>query len=126
MDIKFYECQVCGNVIYKIVDSGMIPRCCGRQMEELVPGVEGGSKEHHVPVCKVEGNKVHVCIGSEAHPMEEKHHISWIALKTTKGAQLKTLEVDDKPEACFMLEDGEKPEEVYAYCTVHKLWKGEI
>ena len=122
MDILFYECQVCGNVILKVIDSGMVPRCCGRDMEKCVAGLEGGSKEHHIPVCKREGDIVRVCIGKEQHPIEDKHYICWIGLKTSKGIQIKNVLPGEKPEACFALAKDEEPEEAYAFCNIHKFW----
>ena len=36
--MKFYKCNTCGNVITKLVDSGVPVVCCGEKMQELVPG----------------------------------------------------------------------------------------
>lgn len=31
----FYKCPFCGNVIVKVVDSGITPYCCGFEMVEI-------------------------------------------------------------------------------------------
>ncbi len=30
---KYYKCPLCGNVIKMIEDSGVVPYCCGEEME---------------------------------------------------------------------------------------------
>ena len=41
--IKFYRCRHCGNVIVKVVDSGVPVVCCGEVMEELKPNTTDGA-----------------------------------------------------------------------------------
>ena len=48
MEIKFYKCKHCGNIIVKIHDSSVPVVCCGEKMEELVPGVVEASFEKHI------------------------------------------------------------------------------
>ena len=123
MEMKFYICKHCGNIVAKVKDSGVPVYCCGEPMQEIVPNSVDAATEKHVPVMTVEGNKVTVKIGSVAHPMLENHYIQWVALHTTTGNQRKELHPGDKPEVCFSLCDGEKVEAVYAYCNLHGLWK---
>lgn len=123
MDLKFYLCKHCGNIIAKVRDSGVPVVCCGEIMEEILPGVSDGAVEKHVPVYTVSNNLVHVVVGSVVHPATENHHIDWIAIQTKYGNQRKVLNPLDKPEACFALCDGDKVEAVYAYCNLHGLWK---
>ena len=92
-------------------------------MKEIVPNTSDGAHEKHVPVIKVEGNKVRVEVGSVAHPMIEAHYIEWIALETDKGNQRKQLKPGDAPVAEFALLDGEKVIAAYAYCNLHSLFK---
>ncbi len=120
---KFYICKNCGNIIEMVKDKCPAITCCGEKVTELVPGTSDGAKEKHVPVCKVEGNKVTVVVGEVAHPMTEAHLIEWIAIETTQGIQRKNLTADDKPEAEFLLTDGDTVKEVYAYCNLHGLYK---
>ena len=54
MTTRFFLCKRCGNVIIKIVDSGVVPVCCGEEMVELRPNRTDVGMEKHVPVveCK--------------------------------------------------------------------------
>jgi superoxide reductase len=123
MEMKFYVCKHCGNIIAYVKSSGVPVVCCGDEMTELVPGTVDASLEKHVPVVKVEGNKVYVTVGSVPHPMLPEHYIEWIALQTKYGNQRKALTPGSEPKACFSICDGDEVEAVYEYCNLHKLWK---
>ena len=69
MKQKFLICQHCGNIVAMIRDKGVPVYCCGEEMQELIPGTSEASGEKHTPVYKVEGNTVHVAVGSVEHPM---------------------------------------------------------
>ena len=120
---KFYICRHCGNIVEKIVDSGVRVVCCGEEMQELVPNTTDASQEKHVPVVKVVGSAVTVTVGSLPHPMTKEHYIQWICLETENGIQRKSLRLEDAPEASFALADGDKVVAAYAYCNLHGLWK---
>ncbi len=123
MELKFYLCEHCGNIVVKVKDKGVPVMCCGQKMTELVPGTTDAAAEKHVPVYTVEGNLVKVNVGSADHPMLPEHYIEWIALKTTQGVQLKYLTPGEKPAATFALSEGDAVEAVYTYCNLHSLWK---
>ena len=123
--MKFYKCNHCGNIIVKVLDKGVDVVCCGEKMTELVPNTSDGAGEKHVPVIKVEGNKVTVTVGEVEHPMLDEHFINWVLLETTTGRQRKELKPGEKPEAVFMLADGESVVAAYEYCNLHGLWKAE-
>lgn len=125
MKVKFYICRTCGNIVGKIVDSGVPLVCCGSKMEVLEPNTVEASGEKHLPVVTVEGNTVKVNVGSVDHPMVEEHLIQWIYLKTEKGGQRKSLAAGEAPAAVFELAD-DKAIAVYAYCNLHGLWMAEI
>lgn len=123
---KFYICKQCGNLITKIHDSKVEElTCCNEQMTELIPNTEDAAQEKHVPVVTKENNVITVQIGSVPHPMLDVHHIEWIYLETKKGGQIKYLEIGQKPEAMFLLEDDEAVA-AYEYCNLHGLWKAGI
>lgn len=123
MEQKFYQCSHCGNIIAKVKDSGVPVICCGEEMTQIIPGTVDASLEKHVPVYTLEGNTVHVKVGSAEHPMAPEHYIQWISLQTKEGNQRKELGPGDKPEVCFALCQGDQVEAVYAYCNLHGLWK---
>ncbi len=123
MRMKFFICETCGNIVAMVKESGVPMMCCGNKMTEIKAGTTDAAVEKHVPVVKVEGNKVTVTVGEVDHPMIDEHYIEWIVLCTNKGNQRKVLKPGDKPCACFALCDGEVVEEAYAYCNLHSLWK---
>jgi len=123
MEMRFYYCKHCGNIIAYAENKGVPVICCGEKMTELIPNTTDAAKEKHVPVVTVDGNKITVHIGSVDHPMLENHYIEWVCLQTKQGNQRKFLKPGDKPEVCFMVCGGDEIEAVYAYCNLHGLWK---
>ena len=123
MELKFYKCKHCGNIIAVVKASGAPISCCGEKMTEIVPGTADAAVEKHVPVVEIKDGKVIVTVGEVAHPMAPEHYIEWIAISTDQGNQRKILEPGNKPMACFALCDGEKFKAAYAYCNLHGLWK---
>ena len=123
MEMKFYKCKHCGNIIAVVKASGAPISCCGEKMTEIVPGTADAAVEKHVPVVGIKDGKVIVTVGEVAHPMAPEHYIEWIAISTDQGNQRKILEPGNKPMACFALCDGEKFKAAYAYCNLHGLWK---
>ena len=123
MEMKFYICEHCGNIIAMVKDSGVPVMCCGQKMTRLVPGTTDASLEKHVPVYEIADGKVVVTVGATEHPMLEEHYIEWIAIQTSSGNQRKALKPGDEPKASFAISEGEQVEAVYAYCNLHSLWK---
>ncbi len=123
MEMKFYRCKHCGQIIAIVKGTGVTPMCCGDDMVEIKAGSVDASQEKHVPVYEVNGNKVHVKVGSVDHPMAPEHYIEWVAIQTKLGNQRKALHPGDKPEVCFSLCDNDEVVAVYAYCNLHGLWK---
>lgn len=121
-EIKFYKCKHCGNIVAMFWNSGIVPHCCGEQMNVLEANTSDGAIEKHVPVVSMEGDVCTVKVGSVNHPMSEEHWIEWILIKTEKGIQRKILTPGDAPMAKFAL-IGDRVLETYAYCNLHGLWK---
>ncbi len=124
MEMKFYRCAHCGQIIAIVKDKGVPIMCCGEKMQEIIPGTTDAAVEKHIPVYKIEGNKVFVCVGEVEHPMLPEHYIEWVSLQTKFGNQRKVLNPGDEPKVCFSICDGDEVEAVYAYCNLHSLWKG--
>ena len=124
MALRFYRCAHCGQIIAFAKNVGVPVKCCGENMQEIIPGTTDAAVEKHVPVYTSEGGVVTVSVGSVTHPMLEEHYIEWIALETDRGSQIKMLKPGDAPEARFALLEGEEVAAVYAYCNLHSLWKG--
>lgn len=123
--VTYYRCQICGNIVQMINDSGRPLTCCSHEMSKLYPGISDGAKEKHIPVFRVEQHNVTVSIGSDPHPMDNDHFIEWIEISTNLGCKRHVLHPGDKPTTCFTLDDGETVQAVYAYCNKHGLWMKE-
>ncbi|MBP5245372.1 MAG: desulfoferrodoxin FeS4 iron-binding domain-containing protein [Clostridiales bacterium] len=121
--MKFYRCEICGQIVAIVKKTGSPLVCCGQPMKEIIPGTTDAAAEKHVPVYEVKDGKVIVKIGEIAHPMTEEHYIEWVSVQTTGGNQRKALKPGDAPEVCFSICDGDEVEAVYAYCNLHSLWK---
>lgn len=123
MELKFYYCKHCGNIVTYVKDNGVPVTCCGEEMVELTPNIEEASNEKHIPVIEKNRYIVTVTVGSVIHPMTEAHYIEWIALVTNNGVYVKKLTPNDEPIAKFCLLDGEEVVTAFEYCNLHKLWK---
>ena len=121
---SFYLCLTCGNIICKVVDSGVDPSCCGNTMLLLEPQYVDSLKEKHVPdvICSKDG-MLNVRIGSLPHPMTNNHHIVFIALERKDGVEIRILDKESQeiPSASFCC-DAEDAVGVYCYCNLHGLW----
>lgn len=121
MATKFYKCNICGNVIEKVVDSKVPVVCCGQKMEELIPNTVEASGEKHIPVVTfLDDNTIKVEVGSVHHPMLPEHHISFVYVETDNGGI--RVDLKDEPVAVISLGNA-KPIAVYEYCNLHGLWK---
>lgn len=122
MEMKFYRCKHCGQIIAKVKDTKVPVICCGEPMSEIIPGSTDAAFEKHVPVIIREGNKVTVKVGEVDHPMLPEHFIEWIALETKHGNQRKSLKPGDKPAIDFCVSADDEVIAAYAYCNLHSLW----
>ena len=123
--MKFYKCYKCGNIVVKPFDKCEGVFCCGEKMTLLTPGSEDAAAEKHVPVVEL-GDVIKVKVGEVAHPMEDDHWITFIALETAKGVQFAYLNPGDAPEAEFVLAPGDKAVAAYEHCNKHGLWVAEL
>ncbi len=109
---------------YKVDDQIVISDKSMSVGEELVANTTDAAQEKHVPVVKVDGDAVSVCVGSVEHPMLEEHFIQWILLETEAGFQIHYLKPGMKPVAEFKV--TEKVVAAYEYCNLHGLWKAAV
>ena len=123
MKVQFFICDHCGNIIAMIKDKGVPIKCCGESMKEIIAGTSEGAKEKHIPVYKVSGEAVTVCVGETEHPMTAEHYIDWVCMETEEGFQLKKLKAGMPAKITFSLTKGDKVKSVYAFCNQHSLWK---
>ena len=48
--MKFYICKTCGKIIAVVKNTVVPTMCCGKKMEEIIPGTTDAATEKHVPV----------------------------------------------------------------------------
>jgi len=126
MKLEFFKCNKCGNVIVFAKSSGVPVICCGEPMTKLIANTNDGAAEKHVPTYKFVGNEIQIQVGSELHPMEKDHHISFICIETEHGFQYKTMWDWKEPVAKFCIPADRSVKAIYEYCNKHGLWKTEI
>lgn len=118
---QVYKCELCGNVIEVLHGAEGQLVCCGAEMVLFEEKSADEGKEKHVPVIEATADGVKVKVGSNPHPMEEKHFIEWIEV------------IDGETSCRHYLQPGETPEAVFKgcsanvtareYCNIHGLWK---
>lgn len=122
---KFFKCNICGNFVGMINNSEVPMICCGTEMEEVMANTVEASKEKHIPLVSVNGDKLTVQVGSVLHPALPEHHIEFIYLQTEQGGQRKQIPIGKDPIVEFSLV-SDKPIAAFEYCNIHGLWKLDI
>ena len=117
---EVYKCEVCGNIVKVVHASGGSLVCCGKPMTLQQEKTSDQGKEKHVPVIGRSANGILVKVGSVPHPMEEKHFIEWIEVRSGDAVYIRGLKSGEKPEAEFCITDTNA--KARAYCNVHGLW----
>ena len=123
--MKFFINRTTKEIIGVVLGNDTAFTSEGSGVVELKANSTDAAGEKHVPVITVDGNKVHVVVGSVLHPMTEEHSIQFIALETKQGVQRKALLPTDQPVADFVLAEGDEVVAAYEYCNLHGLWKVE-
>lgn len=122
MATKFYKCPICGNVIVKLADSGVVPVCCGETMVLLSAHGVDGVKEKHLPVVtRTAEGALGVKVGELPHPMTPEHHICFVAMETCGGIEVHNLDAAEPAETVFC-DCGKTVKAIYEYCNLHGLW----
>ena len=125
--MKFYKCNVCGQIVASVKDTGAPMTCCNEELKVIVPHtVDFEGNEKHIPIIKKGNGKVVISVGSIPHPSTEEHFIEWIAIVTNKGNQRKMLKPGDEPKVTFQVAKDEHLLDVYVYCNLHSLWRKHV
>jgi len=120
---NIYKCEICGNIV-ELLHEGMGELvCCGQPMKFFEENTVDASKEKHVPVIEKLADGYKVTVGSDVHPMAEKHYIEWIELIAGEKAHRQFLNPGDVPEAVFKIEADQVT--AREYCNLHGLWKAK-
>jgi len=120
---QVYACRICGNLVEIIRAGSGTLVCCSVPMDLLTENTTDAAEEKHVPVIEKVDGGVKVKVGSVDHPMEEKHHIEWIAITADGKSYRQYLDPGQRPEAFFAVDaDRVTAREI---CNLHGLWKSE-
>ena len=119
---EVYKCEVCGNIVEVLHGGQGDLVCCGENMKLMAPqGAAAEGKEKHVPVVEAADGVATVKVGSNPHPMEEKHYIEWVEIIDGEQSCRHYLQPGQSPDAFFKgAGPGVKARE---YCNVHGLWE---
>lgn len=122
---EIYRCDLCGNIVELLhVGAGELV-CCGQPMVVLAEKTADEGQEKHLPVVEKVDGDTRIKIGATPHPMEEKHYIEWVEVKTRQGKiGKKFLVPGDETQIDF--HTREDVIEVRSYCNIHGLWKTEV
>ena len=117
------KCLKCG-VLLKIFkdckceDCGI--KCCGENMNVLVPNSVDAAIEKHVPTYEVKDEKIFVTVN---HVMEKEHYIEWISISFGDKECTTYLKPGEPAVVNYKYVPGSI---IYAYCNKHGLWKKEV
>jgi len=118
--LEVYKCEACGNIVEVLHGGAGDLVCCGEEMVLFEEKSTDEGKEKHVPVIETVDGGVKVKVGSNPHPMEEKHFIEWIEIIDGEKVHRQYLQPDQAPEAIFQTSNSDV--KAREYCTVHGLW----
>jgi superoxide reductase len=121
---EVYKCEVCGNIIKVVHASAGGLVCCGKPMILQLEKTADAGKEKHVPVVEKSGSGIVVKVGSIPHPMDEKHFIEWVEVRTGENVYVRGFKPGEKPEAEFCTADTNA--KARSYCNVHGLWTNKV
>jgi len=121
---EVYKCDVCGNITKVVHASAGTLVCCGKPMVLQQEKTTDQGKEKHVPVVEKSATGIMVRVGSVPHPMEEKHFIEWVEVRSGENVFIRGFVPGENPEYEFCISDARV--KVRAYCNIHGLWTNKV
>jgi superoxide reductase len=118
---QIYKCEACGNIVEVLHGGDGDLVCCGEEMKLFEEKETDEGKEKHVLVIEVAGDETKVKVGSNPHPMEEKHYIEWIEIVDGDKSCRHYLNPGQAPEAVFQTQS--QAVTAREYCSIHGLWQ---
>lgn len=123
----YYYCKICGNVVYCNDNNAASLTCCGEKMNKCTEHISDSEmSEKHIPIYKIDGNKISIEVGEILHPYTIDHHIVFVELNTDKGRHIRMLSNSEVPKCDFYLSENEIPVNIRVYCNIHGLWRRDI
>lgn len=117
------RCKSCGAMVKILKDctcENCGIKCCGEEMEIVVPNSIEASLEKHIPTYEKVEDEIFVKVN---HPMEKEHYIEWVALVKDNQEYTVNLYPEQNAECRFKYIPGST---IYAYCNKHGLWKKDV
>lgn len=117
------KCKNCGALVRVLTDctcDNCGIKCCGAEMEVLVPNTFEAAVEKHIPTYEKVEDEIFVKVN---HPMEKEHYIEWICLVKDNKEEMVILYPEQNAEARFKYIPNST---IYCYCNKHELWKKEV
>ena len=122
-ELVIKKCKSCGAMVKVLKDctcENCGIKCCGEEMEILVPNSIEASLEKHIPTYEKVEDEIFVKVN---HPMEKEHYIEWVALVKDNKEYTVNLYPEQNAECRFKYIPGST---IYAYCNKHGLWKKDV
>ena len=122
-ELVIKKCKSCGAMVKVLKDctcENCGIKCCGEEMEILVPNSVEASLEKHTPTYEKVEDEIFVKVN---HPMEKEHYIEWITLVKDNKEYTVNLYPEQNAECRFKYIPGST---IYAYCNKHGLWKKDV
>ena len=117
------RCKSCGAMVRVLKDCNCENcgiKCCGEEMEVLVPNTVECAVEKHMPTYEKVEDEIVVKVN---HVMEKEHYIEWIAQVKENTVTMIALYPEQDAEVRFKYMPGAT---LYAYCNKHGLWKADV
>lgn len=117
------RCKSCGAMVKVLKDctcENCGIKCCGEEMEILVPNSVEAAVEKHIPTYEKVEDEIFVKVN---HVMDKEHYIEWIALVKDNKEYIVNLYPEQNAECRFKYTPGST---IYAYCNKHGLWKKDV
>ena len=122
-ELVIKSCKSCGAMVKVLKDctcENCGIKCCGEEMEILVPNSVEASAEKHIPTFEKVEDEIFVKVN---HVMDKEHYIEWIALVKDNKEYTVNLYPEQNAECRFKYIPGST---IYAYCNKHGLWKKDV
>lgn len=107
------KCMSCGAIVKVLKDctcNNCGIKCCGEEMQILLPNSVDAAIEKHVPTYEKVEDEILVKVN---HVMEKEHFIEWISLVKENKEIMIQLFPEQSPEVRFPYIPGST---IYAYC----------
>lgn len=119
-ELRIKKCKKCGAMVKILKDCNCENcgiKCCGIEMEILIPNSIEVAKEKHIPTYEKVEDEIFVTVN---HAMEKDHFIEWIAMVKDNKEETITLYPEQNAQGGFKYIPGST---IYAYCNKHGVWK---